>query len=581
MRIRRRKTMLTVKYRPHTLNEMVGQEKSVELIRSQSIKDEWFPVQLLYGQYGGGKTTMARIIALSANCEHKDENGNPCLKCEACKSILAGTSPDVIEIAAAVYNGVDDIRELNNSANFKPVGLKYKVYIIDEVHMLSKGAFNALLKLLETPPENTMFILCTTEKNMILDTIQSRTAPYSFTSIPKELIKKHVLHVAELENFKVSDDAAAVIAKRAQGSLRTALMLLEMATKETGEATGESIEKMLGISAPSEVFDVIRAIVTGDKAGLVKKMVALNSCGASVHELLTDLSETMTELTLASIFPEALFGSDTYVAMAEEILRLGTTETFQTVAEGLIDLKGKLPKDFRGQDLVIKLLGILNKNNESAPVLSKEFVLLKKEIEELKKGTVLPGAESGSFCNYDGQYEREVIVQSVAEVLPVNNDVAPEGFEKADAENIPFAEPVKEELAAAPVEEPAVTAPAVSVPPAQTSADWEEDDMFSFLMGEEDTPDCPIVTNNEETVSDEMPENTYSSDLLVIEELKEDPAFYSAFSMCSVEQAAGKTVISTPFDQVKKFVSAYFLAYSVRYTEDAVKNISVIMENRS
>lgn len=606
--------MLTIKYRPHTLDEVVGQEQAVELIRSQSIRNEWFPVQLLYGQYGGGKTTMARIIALCANCQHKDENGNPCLECATCKGILEGTHPDVVEIAAAVYNGVDSVRELIQNTGFKPVELKYKVYIIDEVHMLSKGAFNALLKLLETPPEHCIFILCTTEKDMILDTIQSRTAPYSFTSLTKEQLKEHVLYVAGKEGFEVTEDAASVIAKRANGSMRTALMLLEMATKETRKATGESVEKMLGISKPTEVFAVLKAMVMQDKAELVRKMVSLNESGASVQELVSDLSEGMTDLALASVYPEGLFGSDTYVSMVKEILPHGNTELFQVIAGELVTLKGTMPRDMRGQDLTVKLLGILVSNmvSETADNLLKTVEFLKREVEQLKRGAVSvtqnreadttenveikePSPEINAFVQQikedaissttDAEESAEPAVEEHGSatmdvptfVQQVKDDAAellkeevPEGFVAADeASEVPFIEEVVEEK----TEE--------SKAEENNSLAMPDEDAFSFMMGGFELPDFPIESQEEsfEPVVEPEPEpvKDLTAEYQILAELcDEDEAFKAAMMGTEVKSEEGCVVIRTPFPQTIVFVDAYLRAYQFRYPETNLEYIMVM-----
>jgi len=611
--------MLTLKYRPHNLDQVVGQEQIVELIRSQSIRNEWFPVQLLYGQYGGGKTTIARIIALCANCQHKDRNGNPCLECETCKSILKGTHPDVEEIAAAVNNGVDDIRELTQRVAFKPVSLRYKVYIIDEVHMLSKGAFNALLKLLEAPPEHAMFILCTTEKSMILDTIQSRTAPYSFTSISKELIKKHVLHISAKEGFKVTDDAATVIAKRSAGSMRTALMLLEMATKETREATGESVENMLGISRPEEVFGVIRSLVSRNKAELVRCMVRLNESGVNVVELVKDLSEGMTELALASVYPDGLFGSDTYVSMAKEILVLGNTALFQAIADELVTIKATMPKDLSGQDLTVKLLGILlsDKVSNSTSVLFNMFEQLRMDVNVLKNGsTSLPlkkqveqtvkeepkeEISSGSVQNVSSPSESEPVKdvkvslrhnmsqqpeQNARNLLLGNNkDFDNDGYVCVSEDEIPFKEgPVNNTSAETEEKEPSVK----NEEPTAVKKEEEERvpipsvNMFSFLLGGSATPNSPSLSRDDEVLpsveegkaasgKDDVITSSdgkadVSSCYTVLKQLcEEDVSFKAALSNATIQMENGKVVVRTPFVQVARYVESYLESYVFRY----------------
>lgn len=604
--------MLTIKYRPHTLNDVKGQEQVVELIRSQSISDEWFPVQLLYGKYGCGKTTIARVIGESANCKHKDKNGNPCLVCDDCKAIMEGTHPDVVEIAAAVHNGVDDIRELIQNADFKPVSLKYKVYIIDEVHMLSKGAFNALLKLLENPPEHCIFILCTTEKDMILDTIQSRTAPYSFTSIPMETIKEHVLYVSEKEGFEVTEDAASVISKRAFGSMRTALMLLEMATKENGKATGESVEKMLGVSKPAEVFDVLKAMVMQDKAALVRKMVALNESGASVHELVSDLSEGMTDLALASVYPEGLFGSDSYVSMVKDIIPHGSTELFQAIAGELVALKGFMPRDMRGQDLTVKLLGILvsNKVSECSNNLLKMVEQLKQEVVQLKSGAVTVKVVEALAEPVEETTMQEEVVKpdesaeddfSDINVEAIRNGLAECGMvgsQIVDEEKfnnnphikqmVAVAEEIYKEHAKSFSEAVESEVPFIEEPKKETPSEPEgkgtfemSAELFSFMMGGMELPDFPIVSQ-EKPVSVEKkeqkpePVSDLRAEYQILATLSdEEEAFKAAMMGCETKNEEGYVVIRTPFPQTVQFVEAYLRAYHFRYPESDLERIKV------
>ena len=182
------------KWRPGVFEDVRGQEHIVKTLKNQIKLGRVGHAYLFCGTRGTGKTSVAKIFAKAVNClDPKD--GSPCGECAMCRSIQNQTSMNVIEIDAASNNGVDNIREIREEVEYSPTEGRYKVYIIDEVHMLSKGAFNALLKLLESPPEHCIFILCTTEKDAILDTIQSRTAPYSFTSISKELIKEHILKI--------------------------------------------------------------------------------------------------------------------------------------------------------------------------------------------------------------------------------------------------------------------------------------------------------------------------------------------------------------------------------------------------
>ena len=593
--------MLTEKYRPHRLDDVVGQEQVVELIRSQSLRDAWFPVQLLYGQFGGGKTTIARIIALCANCQHKDSNGNPCLECDTCKGIMEGTHPDVIEIAAAVHNGVDDVRELVQYAEFKPVELRYKIYIIDEVHSLSKGAFNALLKLLEEPPEHCIFILCTTEKDMILDTIQSRTAPYSFTSLSREQIKGHLLHIADMEGFEVSEDAASVIAKRAFGSVRTALMLLEMATKESGKATGESVEKMLGISKPFEIFEVIRTMIMQDKAGLVRKMVRLNESGANIHELLTDLSEGMTDLALASVFPEGLFGSDSYVSLIREIIPYGNTELFQVLADELITLKGSMSREMRGQDLTVKLLGILlgDKVSGCSRLLLSKVELLQEEMVQIKSAMSICASDSARVMEEDrtGQEDLDFSDTGEQRLCKKNSNRLEQPVQKVNLE-LSVREEVREVQKDTTLAETEIMMAENIVSVSNDSAQkndsdkesvgsdgfiMPEDDLFDFMIGNFEpagfSMENPMGSTESNPEQKQVPvtlgeEKAYR---ILNQMCEEDVAFRAAVANCEITKEDEKVIIRTPFRQTVKFVEAYLKAYANRYSETDIEGICVMV----
>ena len=186
--------------RPHRFDDVKGQTLVVENIRNQSKKNRFFPVFILCGQYGSGKTTMARIIAMAANCKHKDANGNPCGECDSCRAVLDHSPEGIIEIDGASNNGVEDVRRLLADAGTFGMFDK-KVIVIDEAHMLSKSAFNALLITLENPPEHCIFILCTTEKDALPDTVVSRAPVYTFGKIADAVIKDHIMEVARKSNI--------------------------------------------------------------------------------------------------------------------------------------------------------------------------------------------------------------------------------------------------------------------------------------------------------------------------------------------------------------------------------------------
>ena len=249
------------KYRPKTFDEICGQEAVVTSLKNQVKNNEISHAYIFQGTRGTGKTSAAKILSRAVNCLHPI-NGNPCNECENCKSILNESSLDVVEMDAASNNGVDDIRELKEKVIYPPQSLKYKVYIIDEVHMLSKGAFNALLKILEEPPRHLIFILATTEIEKIPATILSRSQKYNFKRISIEKISENLKKIAELEGKSCDDEVFTLIAKSSDGAMRDALSVLDqLLTKNKDHIKLEDAMEVLGISSSELLFNLSRALI--------------------------------------------------------------------------------------------------------------------------------------------------------------------------------------------------------------------------------------------------------------------------------------------------------------------------------
>lgn len=249
------------KYRPKTFNEICGQEAVVTSLKNQVKNNEISHAYIFQGTRGTGKTSAAKILSRAVNCLHPVD-GNPCNECENCKSILNESSLDVVEMDAASNNGVDDIRELKEKVIYPPQSLKYKVYIIDEVHMLSKGAFNALLKILEEPPRHLIFILATTEIEKIPATILSRSQKYNFKRISIEEISENLKKIAELEGKSCDDEVFTLIAKSSDGAMRDALSVLDqLLTKNKDHIKLEDAMEVLGISSSELLFNLSRALI--------------------------------------------------------------------------------------------------------------------------------------------------------------------------------------------------------------------------------------------------------------------------------------------------------------------------------
>ncbi len=258
-------TVLYRKYRPQHFDDLIGQE-AIRLTLLQALKSNNLSHAYLFsGPRGTGKTSTARLIARSIQCENRLPTGEACSTCDLCTSSLAGTLVDLVEIDAASNRGIDDIRDLREKIRFAPTRAKNKVYIVDEVHMLSKDAFNALLKTLEEPPAHVFFILATTELHKIPETIISRCQRYEFKRISELEIESHLLRVAEAEGLQVEPRALALLARSAEGGLRDALTLLDQFSGET--VTEAVVLERLGLSAHASAQDLVRLIAQKDLGG--------------------------------------------------------------------------------------------------------------------------------------------------------------------------------------------------------------------------------------------------------------------------------------------------------------------------
>lgn len=293
-------TALYRKFRPTTFDEVKGQDHIVTTLKNQLKAGRIGHAYLFCGTRGTGKTTVAKILARAVNCESPREDGSPCNECETCREILNGTSGNVIEIDAASNNGVDNIREIREEVQYRPTRGRYKVYIIDEVHMLSTGAFNALLKTLEEPPEYVIFILATTEVNKIPVTILSRCQRYNFHRITIDTIASRLQELLQKEGVEAEEKAIRYVAKAADGSMRDALSLLDQCIAfYLGEKlTYEKVLDVLG-TVDTEVFSrLLRRVIDGDASGAIRILNEMVRNGKEMGQLVTDFTWYLRNLML-------------------------------------------------------------------------------------------------------------------------------------------------------------------------------------------------------------------------------------------------------------------------------------------
>lgn len=317
--------MISNEMRPITFDEVKGQDMIVQNIRNQSIHDSFFPVFVLCGQYGSGKTTMAELIARAANCEHKDENGNPCGKCAACLAVTQKAPEGIIEIDGASNNGVDNIRSLIGQANTLSY-FKKKVIVIDEAHMLSKSAFNALLITLENPPEHCIFILCTTDKSALPATVLSRAtvATYNFGKIADDVIRDQILHAAGKYGIGITADAAGLIARYSHGAMRNALQLLEhLSMQNSGKEIQDSdVVSVLGISSIEERSGFLKACMDMDVPSIINILHKCEKKGFALKNFLSDILRMNTDVLLCASGAEVV-GSQFYLQNLKELASYG------------------------------------------------------------------------------------------------------------------------------------------------------------------------------------------------------------------------------------------------------------------
>ena len=298
--------VLARKWRPRTFDEVVGQSTVTRTLKNALASGRIGHAFLLSGARGVGKTTTARILAKALNCSKSGApTAEPCGECPSCLEIAAGTALDVQEIDGATHNGVEQVRELRESARYNPARDRFKIWIIDEVHMLSMGAFNALLKTLEEPPPRVKFVFATTEYHKIPDTILSRCQQYDFRLIPAAELQAHLRRVAEGEKVKVSDEALARIARAAEGSARDALSLFDQVLSFSADEVGdEDIQALLGLIDRELLLAASRAVAEGDSRAILELVERLSDYGADPRNFTRELLLHYREILLLKMAPE-------------------------------------------------------------------------------------------------------------------------------------------------------------------------------------------------------------------------------------------------------------------------------------
>lgn len=427
------------KYRSKVFDELVGQQAIVSALKHQVQSGEISHAYLFSGTRGTGKTSAAKILSRAVNCLHP-QDGNPCNTCEACLGILNDTVMDVVEMDAASNNGVDDIRELKEKVVYPPTSVKYKVYIIDEVHMLSKGAFNALLKILEEPPKHLIFILATTEPEKIPSTILSRTQKFNFKRIAVEQIVENLKRIAESEQKSCDEEVYQLIAKNSDGAMRDALSLLDQLLSYSEEHISyEMAIEVLGISSNEHIFTLSQSLVEHNVNGVMEALNQLAQEGKDYVTLTRDLLKHFRDLMLLMTLqnPEEFVVTSHQQEFAAQKNSATLSEVFDII-ENLKEVQKNIryvddPKILLEMNLIrictqtskenlLKRLEILE---QSLPQKSSVPTQAKEQAQSWERNEYLPGdAQSSVKTGQVTQEERISSAQQKVDRTQVQNRVA-------------------------------------------------------------------------------------------------------------------------------------------------------------
>lgn len=450
------------KYRPKNFDEVIGQKRVVERIRNQSRAGVWFSSQVLEGHWGSGKTTLARIMLKAMNCLQPDDRGNPCCVCPACRAVLAG-SPDCKEIDAASNTGVDNVRSLIEWAGYRPVHLRNKVIVIDEAQQLSASAWNAMLKLIEEPPEYMKFIFCTTDFGKIPETIRSRCAHYQLAAIPEEDIAGQILKIAGIEGVEITGGAARLLAKQAHGAMRDGLRILREMSAADRRIDEKLVMELSPVGEEGPVVLMLRALLMASVPELLSAIDTVERSGRDFVSLMGGVislcSDCVVRVTGADIS-----GNASYIKAVDELVEGRKLQDFLEVSSVVIKIRDAMFLDPHKEHLIVTAAAAFH--TESG--LSLRVAALE---ERLNQGYVCQSPEKSADDTFSDRDDTVPFVEDRA-MPEVEKTVSPvqHGLEESK----------------------------------KASEDWDEDDFFNLMEDEED--------DASENTGSYAYENTYYAD---------------------------------------------------------------------
>ena len=384
------------KWRPRTFSEMAGQEAVIRTLRHQVASGRIAHAYLFCGSRGTGKTSAAKIMARAINCENP-QDGDPCLACPACKALMEDASLDVFEMDAASNSRVEEIRDLLEKVDYPPQFSKYKVYIIDEVHMLSTAAFNALLKILEEPPEHLVFILATTELNKVPATILSRCQRHSFKRLDAQLIADHLEHVAQCENLRLERSAAELIAGLAEGGMRDALSLLDQCSGESDIDT-DAVYSAMGLTGNRRTAQLLDYAVKKNTDEALKLFDSLWRDGKDPATLLYELNTLLRDCLMLSVAPKAgadlisgRFSRDILGVFCKKLTKAELINRINIVSDSLLKIRDSKSAKLTAELCIISLCE--PRLTEGVDELRARISRIEEDLKHAPARTAVPAAE--------------------------------------------------------------------------------------------------------------------------------------------------------------------------------------------
>ena len=410
------------KYRPSNFSEVVGQQYIIATLQNAIKNNKLAHAYLFCGPRGTGKTTIAKILAKTVNCQEEDPTKRPCCHCASCLDIQNSVSPDVIEMDAASNNGVDEARDLVEKVKYAPMNGRYKVYIIDEVHMMTVNAFNALLKTIEEPPEYCIFILATTEPHKVLPTIISRCQRFDFKKIAAPVIVGNLRNICEKENVKCDEDALKLIASLADGGMRDALSILDqcIAYKEN-DITAIDVSNVYGVATLQEKMDLFKEIKEQETEKIVKKVNEIAEKGIDISRLTNDLINIAKEAVIYSHSKNAdileVIDEDT----AGQLLRMYSSSKLLTFIDLLVETQAKYKEATSALTYFEVCLLKMMEESVDKPIAQKEVIVERKAATETNTANEM--SSNLEYVDYSDEQYFEILTKANKKIKEIDNKI--------------------------------------------------------------------------------------------------------------------------------------------------------------